>query len=172
MFFSYEDLQKNIIMAKTYSFYGCQIPVRVLDKSGTVDEWKEMYMWVSVRLEDSLYKVPGVKSMTGMSPETQIKRNDVLAKIYPEYQISDAIKKGFVHKLNITLIPKDTTRTSPQYGNSYKTTIVVGGDRILSTFIPNVLEAFEWKLGTTSVPYIAKPNSISPVGGRKNKEKY
>ena len=172
MYFSYEDLQRNVIMAKTYSFYATRVNVRVVDESGTVPEWKRAIMYISVRLEDKLYSVPGVRLMTGMLPVSVVKQADPLAVIYPEYNVSDAIKKSFVHKLNITLIPQNPDSVVPEYGSNYKTTLVVNGDFQLNTFIPEVLSPFVWQLGVASVPYVAKPGSISPIGGRKNKEKF
>lgn len=172
IFFPYDVLKGNQIMARTYSFYACQITVRTRFEEEEQLRWISSFMWVSVRLEDKLYAVPGVQALTAMRPVLDIKREDPEAKIYPEYQVTDAIKKSFVSKLSIVLVPRVEGQIAPDYGPYYKTTLVVSGDFELEPYITDSLEPFVWMLGTPPVPYISKPGSISTIGGRKNKRIY
>lgn len=159
-------------MAKSYSFYAGYKTIKVLDSEVEPPIWRFGEVWVSVRLENTFYGSMAVQDLTKMFKEVDVKREDAEAYFIPEFQVSDAVKKGFVHKLNMTLVPQAEGVIDPNYGPSYKTTLVVAGDQRLDTFIPQVLYPFVWNLGPNNVPYISKPNSISTVGGRKNKERY
>ena len=164
--------EENARMPRTFSFMSCQVKIKVQRPESDPPEWIDGWIWVSVRLETSFYARFEVRQITGMLFTEDVKRADPNASFIVEYQASDAVKKRFVHKLNITLIPQDPLVVEPQFGARYKTTVVVSGALNLEDYIPNRLAPFVWLLGPNNIPYISKPNSISPVGGRKNKEQY
>lgn len=166
------DLLGVTKMTKKFSYYGCLIRIKGRVVGTQAPEWLDIETYAAVKLDSVFYNGPGVSQITSMFPVEAIKREDPNSYFIVEYQSSDAIKKQFIHKLNITLIPQNPANVDPQYGSNYKTTLVVSGALELKDYIPNHLSPFIWQLGPNSIPYISKPGSISPLGGRKNKEQF
>lgn len=159
-------------MTKTYSDYCCLISINAREPHALPPVWRESWIWVAVRLEDFFYNVPHLAPLCQMFLAEQVKRDDTRAYILKEYVVSDAIRKGFVHKLNLTLIPRDPAVLYPPFGKSYKTTLTISGALVVKDFINGVLEPFIFKIGPDNIEYLVKPNSVSEVGGRRNKQRF